>query len=58
MGVIVTARNINPQNQSGLLKPIIYYSLYKGVAEKAVSINLDLAQAPLMGYGFDSKSFK
>ena len=45
MGVIVTARKFNPQNQSGVLKPIVYCCSYEGVTEKAVSINLELAQA-------------
>lgn len=45
MGVIVTAWKFNPQNQSGVLKPIVYCCSYEGVTEKAVSINLELAQA-------------
>ena len=45
MGVIITARKFSPQNQAGLLKPIVYCYPYEGVTEHAVSINLELAQA-------------
>ena len=45
MGVIITARKFSPQNQAGLLKPIVYCCLYEGITEHAVSINLELAQA-------------
>lgn len=45
MGVIITARKFSPQNQAGLLKPIVYCCQYEGVKEHAVSINLELAQA-------------
>ena len=45
MGVIITARNFSPQNQAGLLKPIVYCCPYAGVTEHAVAIDLELAQA-------------
>lgn len=45
MGVIITARKFSPQNQSGLLKPVVFCCPYEGITENAVSINLALAQA-------------
>lgn len=45
MGVIITARNFSPQNQVGILKPIVYCCPYEGVAEHAEPINFGLAQA-------------
>lgn len=45
MGVIITARKFSPQNQAGLLKPIVYCCPYEGVTERAVSLNFELAQA-------------
>ncbi|MEG1926412.1 MAG: BREX-3 system P-loop-containing protein BrxF [Ruthenibacterium sp.] len=45
MGVIIAARKFSPQNQAGLLKPIVYCCPFEGVTEQAVSLNLELAQA-------------
>ena len=45
MGVIITARKFSPQNQIGLLKPIVFCCPYEGVTETAVSMNIKLAQA-------------
>lgn len=41
MGVIITARKFSPQNQAGLLKPIVYCYPYEGVTEHAVSIHVE-----------------
>lgn len=48
MGVIITARKFSPQNQAGLLKPIVFCCPYEGITENAVSLNLELAQALTM----------
>ena len=34
MGVIITARKFSPQNQAGLLKPIIFCCPYEGITAK------------------------
>lgn len=49
MGVIIQARKFSPQNQTGLLKPIVFCCPYEGVTEGAVSLNKELAQV-LMTY--------
>lgn len=43
MGVVIEVRKFSPQNQVGLLKPIIYCCPYEGITEKAVSLNRELA---------------
>lgn len=45
MGNIISARNFSLQNQTGLLKPIIYCCPYDGISDAAVSINMQLAKA-------------
>lgn len=45
MGIIIQARRFSPQNQAGLLKPIIYCCPFEGVTENAVSLSAELAQA-------------
>ena len=45
MGTVMQARMYMPENQAGLLKPIIYCCSYKGITENAVSLNKLLAEA-------------
>lgn len=47
MGNIISARDFSLQNQTGLLKPIIYCCPYEGISEAAVPINNQLAKALL-----------
>lgn len=45
MGIVITARKFSPQNQAGLLKPIIFCCSYEGITGNAVPMNMKLAQA-------------
>jgi len=44
MGAIIQARVYSPENQAGLLKPIIYCCPYGNVISEAFSVNMLLAE--------------